>query len=748
MAMAIGIVGNYGNNNKGDEAILQGIIIQLKKYYHISPADIVVFSNHPEQTRKMYGVQAAPLYYKKNNNYLTLVTTMRKNFSVIKKLDLLIVGGGGILMDLYGSEAFLFGMYGWLGKLTKTPVVIYGVGAGPILSKQGELLLRSLAHIARLTTVRDPESKKLLQSIGVKSPIHVIGDPAFQLPMPIEVNRQKKPLKIGVTAVPFYHGSYWPEENLSLYQNYITGMAENLDRILHNYPNVEVNFFATKYPQDLMVTKEIKALMQYKDRCTINEHVMEPNDIVGFAAEQDIVIGTRLHSLILSLVSETPVIAVSYHHKVLDFMNMIECQDYVVPIEGLHDQTDLFLRPFEQMDKDWDKTTSMFKQVADKMKYKADKGMQLVKQQTENKNNPNVLVLSNMYPSKYSKTFGIFVKNQVELLQEKGVTVDVSAISDPRKGKIRVISKYLSFFVKNIGTLLFKGGKYDAVHVHYIFPTGLIGLLYKRLFNTRLIVTSHGGDIDQMIRKSSRARRYTDQILQQSDHVIAVGDKLKQDIHENFSVELDKISVINMGVNRDVFHPIDQQTVRRQLGIAPEEKLLLFVGNLIEAKGLMDLVDAFKLVKQYEQKAALHLIGEPKNAAFFKKLKETIADERDITIHDALPQQEIAQWMSAADIFVLPSHIEGFGLVALEAMACEIPVVGTNIGGLTYLLDEGRGLKAEVKNPEGLAKQIITLLGDPELKKQIIKRALRKVEEYDQQKLVDDVIKLYTIRKA
>src|SRR5699024_5579626 len=141
-----------------------------------------------------------------------------------------------------------------------------------------------------------------------------------------------------------------------------------------------------------------------------------------------------------------------------------------------------------------------------------------------------ILIVSNMYPGKRSQTYGNFVRNQVEQLREKGLIVDVAAITDPRKGKFHTIKKYSLWFLKIFFILIFKGRKYDLVHAHYIFPSGWLALLFKRLFNTKVFVTSHGGDIDQMPKKGQYIYRQTKNILRKADHVIAVGEQLKKDM--------------------------------------------------------------------------------------------------------------------------------------------------------------------------------------------------------------------------
>lgn len=376
--MKIGIVGNYGNNNQGDEAILEGILIQLEETYSIDRSDIIVFSTNPEQTHKKHGVQAVKLYHKKKSAPMTLINTVTKNKSIISKLDILFVGGGGILMDLYINGMVIFGMYGWLAKFSRIPVVIYGVGAGPISTRTGKVILRSLAHLAKLVTVRDQESKQLLHSIGVKAPIHVIADPAFQVKPPKETLPKNRNLQIGVTAVPFYHAGYWPEGDKTKYNDYINGMARNLDNLLQENTDANVNFFATKHPQDIAVTKDIKELMICKERCNIYDEALDHTEIVRLSSEQDIIIGTRLHSLILALVTKTPIIAVSYHHKVEDFMSLIKCDDLMVPIDKLNKRDDFFIDSYQELNKNWSATLNRFDIISREMKNNS-KGMELVK---------------------------------------------------------------------------------------------------------------------------------------------------------------------------------------------------------------------------------------------------------------------------------------------------------------------------------------------------------------------------------
>ncbi|WP_281974564.1 glycosyltransferase [Halobacillus litoralis] len=354
-----------------------------------------------------------------------------------------------------------------------------------------------------------------------------------------------------------------------------------------------------------------------------------------------------------------------------------------------------------------------------------------------------VLVISNMYPSNRTPTYGIFVKNQVQALREKGIQIDTAVNKDNRGGKVNLLRKYILWLVKILIRLITNGRKYDVVHAHYIFPSGLPALLFKKLFKSKLIVTSHGGDLDQMAKKNQLIFRMTKYILKEADHVIVVGEALKQEVTEEFGVDKNKVSLINMGVNRTVFAPTDSAEVKEELQLSPDRFHILFVGNLIKAKGLKELIAAFQRLP--DKNAELHIIGSMKDEGFLEELKTDVAGEyKDaVHFHGTKDQQTLGRWMAAADLFVLPSHIEGFGLVALEAMSCHTPVVGTDVGGLHYLLGEGAGILVEPKDASSLQQGIEQAMGSRELREEMIRKGEAIAEENDEKTLLNRIIDLY-----
>ncbi|RSK28724.1 polysaccharide pyruvyl transferase [Bacillus sp. HMF5848] len=376
--MKVGIIGNYGHDNNGDEAILQGIITQLTDHLLIPRQNITIFSNNPANTEARYNMKAAYLLYKKGSFLQSVVETMRRSRSIMKDLDVVIIGGGGILMDMYKRDAPLYSTHAMLAKMSGCKVIIYGTGAGPIQTKQGTFLIKTMLRVAQSVSVRDQESKQLLESIGVTKNIDVIADPAFQLGENISKQPSKKIKNIGVTAVPYFSEQYWPVSDEAVYTQYVTQFAKNLDILIRSH-DVNITFFSTKFPQDITVTEDIHSAMAEKQAVTILKDNLYPNTLAKICEEQDIIIGTRLHSLILSVAAKTPVIGIGYHEKVHNFMKKINKESFFVHIKNLENEN--MLRDLiSKYVSNWDKEQESYTAISSEQLLEARKGIQQIQQ--------------------------------------------------------------------------------------------------------------------------------------------------------------------------------------------------------------------------------------------------------------------------------------------------------------------------------------------------------------------------------
>ncbi|MER1984429.1 MAG: glycosyltransferase [Solibacillus sp.] len=304
-----------------------------------------------------------------------------------------------------------------------------------------------------------------------------------------------------------------------------------------------------------------------------------------------------------------------------------------------------------------------------------------------------VFVISNMYPSKDHLAYGIFVKNQVQQLKAKGIETVLAVNTNPATGKKNVITKYLKWARQVQRVFKMNKRNISLTHSHYVFPSGMFSYWLKKRHHVPYVVTAHGGDINKMAQKGGVIRQYTEKILRNADHVIAVGEELAKTIEKEFHVECEMITVMSMGIDRDVFvEPANKKQAAASLGMDPEKTNFLYVGNIIRNKGVRELVQAFKkLQTNTPGKAALYLVGSTKDVNFTNEVKELAKGVTDIHFIEPIPQRELAQYFGAADVFVLPSYIEGLGLVALEAMSCGTPVIASDVGGLHYMLADGAG---------------------------------------------------------
>lgn len=341
-----------------------------------------------------------------------------------------------------------------------------------------------------------------------------------------------------------------------------------------------------------------------------------------------------------------------------------------------------------------------------------------------------VLVITNMYPSQKYPAYGSFVREMVRALAEfEAVSCEVVSISDRRKGIFRNTLKYLRLLLQTCKATLFS--QYDVVNVHYMVPTGLIALPAFLLRRKPLVITSHGSDV-QLAVKNPILRVLTAFLLRKASKVIAVSEFLSLEIQKEFSLAADKIEVINCGVDTALFAPKDKGAAKNSLGISPAEKIILFVGNLISLKGLGPLMQAFPEIAAQIPDTNLVIIGEgPLRAEILAAaVKAQISDR--VRLVGPMAHEQIPLWMACADVFVLPSLREGFGLVALEAMACGTPVVASRVGGLPEYIDAGKdGFLVEAGDVEGLMEKISLLLHHEQLRFEVGAAARRKSLNHD-----------------
>jgi teichuronic acid biosynthesis glycosyltransferase TuaC len=226
-----------------------------------------------------------------------------------------------------------------------------------------------------------------------------------------------------------------------------------------------------------------------------------------------------------------------------------------------------------------------------------------------------------------------------------------------------------------------------------------------------VVSTIHGSDILLYPHRSRGVLRKTEQALRMNDHIIAVSHLLMKKSQQVVAGVVG--STIYNGFDPSRFYPIDTKAARKKLGQSPEEKVVLFVGNLKSVKGLQVLLKAFCRVVKQVPKARLILVGDGPLRSLLKRQARELDLEEKVTFVGRRPHDEIPLWLNSSDVVVLPSLSEGFGGVVLEAMGCGKPVVATDVAGASEIVQHRKtGYLVKPKDVDGLAQYLTILLKD------------------------------------
>ncbi len=229
----------------------------------------------------------------------------------------------------------------------------------------------------------------------------------------------------------------------------------------------------------------------------------------------------------------------------------------------------------------------------------------------------------------------------------------------------------------------------DAILNYFVYPEGCAAVSLGERLGIPSILGVIGSDVNRIPDRVTGW--HTQRALRQADGVIAVSEQTRQKAVELGARE-DRTWTVPCGCDLEIFHPIGQKTARERLSIPSETDLIVFVGWISETKGVLELLNAFGQLAQRRRHLSLALIGE---GALSKQIAIQIQDgplRGRVLMPGSFPPREIALWMSAADLFCLPSHAEGCPNVVIEALSCGTPVVASNVGGIPQLVDPNSGL--------------------------------------------------------
>ena len=331
------ISGYYGFGNTGDEAVLAAMISDLQSA--CPGVDICVISGDPAETQKQHQVKAVPI-----DDLQTMV-------SEVKRSDLAIIGGGGLFHDYWGVDlsAILtdqhhgLALYSSLALLTgllNKPLMIYGVGVGPLQTEQGKQITRAVFETARTATVRDHESKVVLCDLGLDpDKITVTADPSFRW----LARNHHSPVSPQISAPEPYLGIALRNWNLGPASHAWEGqVADAVDDYLELYEGsvvfIPFQVGEDRLSNDLEIANRIHRQLRNRERAVVLNPDLSPGAISSVISACDVLLGMRLHSIIFAALNEVPVVGLGYDPKIFRTMRQLGIEEYALPLEQLNRQ--------------------------------------------------------------------------------------------------------------------------------------------------------------------------------------------------------------------------------------------------------------------------------------------------------------------------------------------------------------------------------------------------------------------------
>ena len=385
----------------------------------------------------------------------------------------------------------------------------------------------------------------------------------------------------------------------------------------------------------------------------------------------------------------------------------------------------------------------------------------------------------------------VYVRELSRELGAQGLTVDIFTRSqDPTRERIRdlwpnvrvihlpagpeepysknLVYDHLPEFVAGLRQFTSAEGRcsaYDLLHSHY----WLSGWVARELARERGLPTVHmfhtlGRMKDSVARSQAEKETSTriqveQELMRDMQRIVAATPLDKSQMVELYDANPQKIKVIPLGVDLDLFRPMPRDEATRAIGVdlPQDHHLVLFVGRLDPLKGLDTLLQAICKLTELAPELARHLClaviggdadengsGMGNELECLDKLRREAGIDDLVTFLGSRAQDTLPYYYSAADVCVVPSHYESFGLVALEAMACGTPVIASRVGGLQHTVeDDVTGMLVPAGDVDALAEKLRLVLTDRELRARLGSNARQRAQSYTWRRVADRIIHLY-----
>jgi D-inositol-3-phosphate glycosyltransferase len=325
------------------------------------------------------------------------------------------------------------------------------------------------------------------------------------------------------------------------------------------------------------------------------------------------------------------------------------------------------------------------------------------------------------------------------------------------------MANYIPQFVEGVNQFaLEKNIKYDIIHSHY-WMSGIAAAALSDLWaGTPIVHMFHTlGEMKNRIARTEVEREGSyrldgeRQVLGRVDRItVATLAELTQ-LRFLYKADPNKMVVIPPGVDVGHFYPIPSDEAKTYIGLKPEHRMILFVGRIEPLKGVDTLLQAMACLQLKEAQQPVHLAiigGDPSASseqmtvemARLQKMCEVLGLDQSVVFLGKRDQDKLPYYYSAAEVLVMPSHYESFGMVALEAMACGTPVIASEVGGLAYLVRDGEtGFTIPAEEPDALCEKLTWLLNDSKLHQKMSGQAAEYAKDYAWEKITKQIVKVY-----
>jgi D-inositol-3-phosphate glycosyltransferase len=303
---------------------------------------------------------------------------------------------------------------------------------------------------------------------------------------------------------------------------------------------------------------------------------------------------------------------------------------------------------------------------------------------------------------------------------------------------------------------------YDLIHSHYWMSGVAAEALSDAWGGVPIVQMFHTlGEMKNRVARSDQERegQYRldgeRRVLARADRVIAATPAEQAQLEWLYKADINKITIIPPGVDVGHFYPIPPDEARQFIGLGSDDRMLLFVGRIEPLKGLDTLIKAVACLRLKNAEEMVHLAvvgGDPDAApeemtaemARIQKMCDDLTVGKMVAFLGKRGQDTLPYYYSAAEVVVMPSHYESFGMVALEAMACGTPVVASQVGGLAYLIQDGvTGYHVPDGDDNALCEKLTALLGDDALRCKLGENATEYAQNYAWEKIARQILNVY-----